>query len=286
MKLFRTALLTFSLIAAPSFAAEYLPVHPKEPGAAIFERGGLGDDQSWAKARVEKSDAEDWCGNWQPGSPLADCAADVMENQNGKVFEARADCRSGNLTSVDGVDYLYDGIWETGDMWHGYSRWKDAKTGKIIGTDNADGGITLSAQWSELCPYGAPLAKQPLKAVLGEDDFSGIGDIWDHNGSVIYMDPRMGIISYRTPKKSIATTTAENQVLFRGTIHPDGPIHGMAYTFKKGCEPAPYLVDGYRSSGDLKIVLTGAAPKRDGCKVVGYTKDSPNAKLTFKILSD
>ncbi len=36
------------------------------------------------------------------------------------------------------------------------------------------------------------------------------------------------------------------------------------------------------TTGDLKIVLTGAAPKRDGCKVIGYTKNSPNAKLTSK----
>ncbi|MCB5205491.1 hypothetical protein LH464_23890 [Neorhizobium sp. T786] len=66
--------------------------------------------------------------------------------------------------------------------------------------------------------------------------------------------------------------------MFRGQISFNGPFHGIAYTFKKGCDPAPYYVEGY-DEGAEKVVLKGKAPIREGDEVVGYTDKSPNATL-------
>ncbi|MNE77864.1 hypothetical protein D3C80_1742180 [compost metagenome] len=63
---------------------------------------------------------------------------------------------------------------------------------------------------------------------------------------------------------------------------PNEWLSGVAYTYKKGCEPAPYLVSGH-FNGSAKLTLQGKAPVREGCTVVGYSNKSPNAKLVFDL---
>lgn len=63
----------------------------------------------------------------------------------------------------------------------------------------------------------------------------------------------------------------------------NGPVDGMAFSFKKGCEPTPSHVEGYFQTDSDKLVLTGKAPVREGCKVVGYSEKSPNARLVFDL---
>jgi hypothetical protein len=107
-----------------------------------------------------------------------------------------------------------------------------------------------------------------------------------HNGSGMRIDSDMGTISYSLPKKSLKGTVSEGALLFREAIIIDGPVEGMAFTLKKGCEPAPYFLEGYYPTDSDKLVLTGEAPVRDGCNVIGYTKNSPNAKLVFDLPHD
>ena len=75
-------------------------------------------------------------------------------------------------------------------------------------------------------------------------------------------------IQYEVPRSKLPI--APGAVVFRGQSDGKGHLSGTAYTFKPGCEPAPYRVRGEKAAGVL--TLTGAAPKRDkqSCKIVGY----------------
>jgi hypothetical protein len=270
------------MTAVAGASAEILPTHPKEPDAIIFESGDIGGHAAFAKARVTEDSAKDWCENWQAGDDA--CVADVMKAEDGKIYEAKADCYSGDLTFIRDDRYTYDGLWQnTPDgMWDGWQKFKDDK-GKAVGTANAAGGLTLAAQWRTLCPYGAPLDKQPLKMVLGPDDHSWRGETVGHNGSGIFIDADNGTMSYAVVDDRVAGLVKEGTLLFRGSIIYGGPVEGMAFTYKKGCDPAPYKVEGYFQGNSDKLVLTGKAPVREGCKVTGYTEKSPNAKLVFDL---
>lgn len=115
---------------------------------------------------------------------------------------------------------------------------------------------------------------------------------FDHNGSMVLVDHRHGLITYGRPKKSIAGTIKAGDVLFKA----DGPwdqydanrgIHGTAYVFKKGCEPAPYKVTGGFDGIWQVIILKGLAPVRDkkSCAILGYRKTA-NSVLKFESYMD
>ena len=111
----------------------------------------------------------------------------------------------------------------------------------------------------------------------------GQGLFWTHNGSwmTIYKTGSDITIEYQQPRKGLPI--GPNTTLFYGTIRGNR-ISGTAHTFRRGCPEAPYRVSGrLRENGSVKsIVLSGAAPVRNGCKVTGYTKQSSNARLVFR----
>lgn len=64
-------------------------------------------------------------------------------------------------------------------------------------------------------------------------------------------------------------------------------VGGIAYSFKKGCEPAPYRVyGGYDERANL--VLKGAAPvwTSKGCEISGNSTDAPGSTLVFEMFYD
>lgn len=117
--------------------------------------------------------------------------------------------------------------------------------------------------------------------------FAGQLDIYEHNGSVInwFVVNDEATATYATPKPSLlASGIKEGSVVFNG-FEEGNRISGTAYTYRKGCAPAPYEVVGYFSGNN--IVLSGPSPvqSKNGCDVIRYTLDSPNAKLVFKYSS-
>ena len=112
------------------------------------------------------------------------------------------------------------------------------------------------------------------------------GVFWGHNDSYmsIIRSGNSVTIRYADPKSSLRRHgVRRGTVLFRGQMS-GSRIRGTAYTFKQGCQPASYNVSGNYSEGDYgvkTIVLRGAAPIREGCEVVGYTRNSSNARLEF-----
>lgn len=109
-----------------------------------------------------------------------------------------------------------------------------------------------------------------------------------HNGSemrLVQWDDGQVQISYVAPRPDLHI--AEGTVLFRGTAK-GMRYTGTAYTFKSGCEPAPYPVTGERNDKNETIVLTGPAPTRlpNSCDVAGASTQSKNARLVFDIHID
>jgi hypothetical protein len=71
-------------------------------------------------------------------------------------------------------------------------------------------------------------------------------------------------------------------VLFEGGADKRGNLVGTAYTFKSGCNAAPYAVRGHLDSKG-GLMLVGDAPVRDphSCNVLEFSARSPNARLAF-----
>ena len=276
----------FALLgASPALADEFLTVHPKMPYAAIYEKRGYNGANAFAKGRIRRSEVRDWCANWRPGDKA--CIKDFGSDFENKEIAIGADCTKGALM-VDAERYQADGVWAGGDG-HGRVKFRPAAGGRIVGTDNASGGLTLAVQFETLCPLGLGGVKSVSqeKMVLGEDDYSGMQSIWDHNGSLVHVDEGTGIIAYDGPKASLKDTVVSRAVLFRGTIEPGGRIEGTAYAFKKGCAPAPYRVSGRYSANREWIVLKGDGPTRNGCEISGYSARSPHSTLKFRsVMSD
>lgn len=106
---------------------------------------------------------------------------------------------------------------------------------------------------------------------------------FDHNGSRMAVDYERGAITYRTVKTSLRSFVRPGLVAFSGEIERRGVIKGTAFTFRNGCDAAGYPVSGRYDPSLPGYVLTGAAPVREkgGCRVTGYSLDTPNARLEF-----
>lgn len=98
--------------------------------------------------------------------------------------------------------------------------------------------------------------------------FDWMGD----HARIVYIEPRPGLASAGVERGTL---------LFEGAISKDGRLDGTAYTFKKGCAPAPYRVTGAIEGGDIR--LEGAAPKRvsGSCAVARLDQTSAHSMLEF-----
>lgn len=281
-KIFLLAGTAILSVSAPALADHFVK-HPRLPLPVIFESDGIGTANAWAKARVDRDSAVNYCQNYDPGTPLDECVDEVLRNEEDVVYEGSANCQTGEMTSIDGERYVYDGLWDNGGFWHGYSRFKDAETGEVIGDNNAEGGPNLTTNWNALCPYGAPYDRQPLKMVLDPedpDDFSDNYVAMVMDDSLLNVDYEKGTITYSATSDEMSDLVPENGLLFRGAVVKGEGARGMAFSYAKGCDPVPYKVEGYHYNGGLE--LTGAAPVRNGCEVTGYSEDAPGAKLSLK----
>ena len=145
--------------------------------------------------------------------------------------------------------------------------------------------LTLVRQATAAVAITAALTLPAVTARAQEAVF-GRGVYWFHNDSAmtILRDSRSLQIRYADPRSGLGRHgIRRGTVLFRGQI-TGRRIRGTAYTFKRGCQPASYNVSGRLVSegyGVNTIVLNGAAPVREGCEVVGYTRNSSNARLEF-----
>lgn len=145
------------LAAGQSAAADWLFLGAKHWAPAVVSKSGIGTAEARAEARVTRAEIEGWCANWSPDDK--DCVRRELESEAArKTYRASADCLAGRITPVDGHTYTLAGVWDASDVGAGRTRWRDA-SGKIVGRDNASGGLGISQQWELLCPGPVPKSR-------------------------------------------------------------------------------------------------------------------------------
>lgn len=118
--------------------------------ATVYAKRGLGTADAVAEARVTREEIEGWCQNWSPADK--GCVARELATPEAKrSYRASADCVAGRITTASGGTYTLAGTWDASDIGAGRTKWRDAD-GKIVGRDNASGGLGISQQWELLCP--------------------------------------------------------------------------------------------------------------------------------------
>ncbi len=165
-----TAVVALAAFGSAGAAAQWLALCSKCVNPTIFSLTGADTTNAVAQARITREQIEGWCANWQPGD-AACVARGLQEHDLKKVYRASADCRAGTITPVDGNTYRLAGVWDNSDIGGGRSRWRDAQ-GRIVGRDNASGGLGISQQWEVLCPSagkrGAGQARAPGTAAASK----------------------------------------------------------------------------------------------------------------------
>lgn len=131
-------------------AADWLSLGSKHWAPTVTSKSGIGTANAVAEAKVTREEIAGWCGNWSPGD--ADCVKRELASEAAKkTYRATADCTRGRITTVDGNTYTLAGTWDASDIGAGRTKWRDG-SGKIVGRDNASGGLGIAQQWEVLCP--------------------------------------------------------------------------------------------------------------------------------------
>lgn len=277
--------------ASPTTAADLIPQPPideklaiaaKAAYATIFEWSDFGGAKAHASARVTREDAKEWCGAWQPND--ADCTDDTAKDNSDRVYSLSANCQTGELWSVLGDKYDFEGAVFDDKFWnqfagYGYLAFKDDKTGKRVGMDNASGGGILAQQWLTLCPLGTPYNRQPVQRT---NDPIGKTKELEMAGSSLVLDIARNTISYDKPSAELGDAVKKGDILFRGWLVKEGYITGVAYAYAKDCKPAPYLVSGYDQYSD-RYSLSGNVPVFKGCEIVGHSKTTLEISKSKKV---
>jgi len=172
-----------------ALAAEQLSLGGKHWAPTIFKQSGIGTADASAEAKVTREEIEGWCANWSPGDKGC-VQRELSSDAAKKMYRASADCTHGRITAVDGKTYTLAGTWDNSDTGGGRTRWRDA-AGKIVGRDNASGGLGISQQWEVLCsgplrvvPSGTarssspPVAPAPPAFAVGQAIEAKYGREW------------------------------------------------------------------------------------------------------------
>ena len=94
---------------------------------SVTSKSGIGTAQARAEGRITRGDAEGWCQNWEPQTPIQQCVRLQLSSDDAKrTYRATADCAAGKITPIDGASYTLAGKW-TSDVGRGRSRWRDAE---------------------------------------------------------------------------------------------------------------------------------------------------------------
>jgi len=270
----------------PAKGASHLAAVGNAPTHRVQVLTGVGTEMAVAAGRVDRKSAEEFCR--RTGGDV-DCVEDVLRRHERRELRASADCYNGALNATDGNRYQLAGK---------ALRWRDAG-GRDVGPDEPILSV-LVQNWRLLCPEGllpmpkrnvvsepdrdnsiAPSAPQVAEA-LSTDTVRVRERLWSHNGSVMVIDERSGVIAYKQPKGSLGPAIRPGTVLFRGSF--GGRIEGIAYAFKAGCRPAVYKVTGHFVDGGSGIVLSGPGPMwSDGCDFV-LSPRSKHSTLRFRLM--
>ncbi|WP_309681905.1 hypothetical protein [Polaromonas sp.] len=162
------ALLLAGAAGSASAESEWLAICSQCVSPTIFAKSGIGTANARAEARITRADVQSWCASWQPDDKS--CVRQQLAAEDlTRVYRATANCQAGRITPIDGKSYTLAGVWDGSDIGRGRSKWRDA-AGRMVGRDNASGGLGISQQWELLCPgagRGGNAAQANPRSVVG-----------------------------------------------------------------------------------------------------------------------
>jgi hypothetical protein len=134
-------------------STEWISLCSKCLSPSVASKSGFGTANAVAEGKVTLADAKQWCASWEPDSKA--CPKEQLTNEKDQAYRVSANCKAGKLTSFDGLSYTYAGVWNNDDIGGGRPKFRGSD-GKIVGRDNASGGLTLAANWELLCSTAVP----------------------------------------------------------------------------------------------------------------------------------
>ena len=157
MKLTRVlVLLSFALCGSAQQQGDWISLCSKCLSPSVSSKSGVGTTHATASGKVTLKDAQMYCGSWDPDNKA--CPREQLTSEKGQIYNISANCPAGKLTSTDGTIYTRTNErWDSSDVGAGQPKFRSAD-GKIVGRDNASGGLDLAANWELLCGKQAAAA--------------------------------------------------------------------------------------------------------------------------------
>jgi hypothetical protein len=206
-----------ALAPAAQAQGDWLSLGSKHWAPAVVSRSGIGTANATAEAKVTRKEIEGWCANWSPGD--RDCVRRELSSPEAqRTYRASADCTRGRITAVDGNTYSLAGKWDASDVGAGRTRWRDA-SGRIVGRDNASGGLAIAQQWEVLCPEtkktaAKAVAPQPKLATAVPSARYAVGQIVDARYGSTWVRGR--VVAIRRQTGARGTELAYDVMLVNG----------------------------------------------------------------------
>jgi hypothetical protein len=116
----------------------------------VTTKSGIGTANAFAEARMTAAALRTSCAETDPQNVEA-CMRREMAEASKKTYRATADCTSGRITTIDDQQYTLAGLWDKSEFGGGRTQWRGSD-GRVVGHDNASGGLAISQQWELLCP--------------------------------------------------------------------------------------------------------------------------------------
>lgn len=274
-------LTTLALPSLPTPEGMSLVTDPRGTDNFVFEWSDYAGENATVSARSTKEEARLWCENWRPGDET--CTEDVWQNEKDQVHKASANCKTGEITATWGEKYTFAGVHTTHPSFADHYLWRD-ENGEILELVYATDALTIGSQWRTLCPFGQPYDVLPLDTKLDTNkDYGAVSYIGYENYSMLLFKD-IGVVTFTDTEEDFDGLVEHGTVLFRGWWPQDNTISGIAYSYKKGCDPVGYYVEGGNYGQNETITLQGKAPVRGkGCEITGYSLEAPGSELTFHL---
>jgi len=139
-----------ALLAPAQQQGDWISLCNKCLSPSVSSKSGIGTTNAVAQGKVTLKDAQMWCGSWDPDNK--GCPKEQLASEKGQVYKISANCPAGKFTSSDGTSYTRTReVWDSSDVGAGKPKFRGAD-GKIVGRDNASGGLDVAANWELLCP--------------------------------------------------------------------------------------------------------------------------------------
>lgn len=145
-----SCLAVLTLAAGAQNQGDWISLCSKCLSPRVISKSGVGTANAVAEGKVTLKDAQMWCGSWAPDDQS--CPSEQLATEKGQAYKISANCPAGKFTSPDGTVYTRTReVWDASDIGAGKTKFR-GPDGKIVGRDNASGGLTLSENWELLCP--------------------------------------------------------------------------------------------------------------------------------------